>query len=85
MERVFKGATLMRPLMPPKLLSGRALRRREHRVSEPLILPDPVVVRARRAGGPVDEACYACECGYIFRAPVSTTVACPHCHTQQPW
>ena len=46
---------------------------------------DPVVERVRSAGGPLDEACYSCACGMIFRAPVSTTVACPHCHAPQAW
>jgi hypothetical protein len=46
---------------------------------------DPVVIRVREAGGPVDQASYACECGLVFVAPVSTTVACPHCHAAQPW
>jgi hypothetical protein len=85
MERVFWGATIMRPHIADKLHAPRRLRRRERRASEPLVIPDPAVVRARRAGGPVDEACYTCECGYVFRAAVSTTVACPHCDTEQPW
>jgi hypothetical protein len=75
----------MRPNIADKLSPARGLRRRERRVSEPLVMPDPVVVRVRRAGGPVDEASYTCECGYVFRARVSTTVACPHCEAQQPW
>ena len=36
-------------------------------------------------GGPLDRASYACHCGYVFTAPVSTTVACPHCGAGQPW
>jgi hypothetical protein len=47
--------------------------------------PDPAVLRVRGAGGPVDEASYTCGCGYVFLAPVSTTVACPHCEACQPW
>jgi hypothetical protein len=85
MERVFWGATIMRPHMHHKLHAPRRLSRRGRRVSEPLLIPDPAVVRVRRAGGPLDEACYTCECGYVFRAAVSTTVACPHCAAQQPW
>jgi len=46
---------------------------------------DPAVERVRSAGGPLDEAAYVCECGFSFRAPVSTTVACPHCRAQQAW
>ncbi len=44
---------------------------------------DPAVERARDAGGPIDQAVYVCECGCLFRAPVSTTVPCPHCGTGQ--
>jgi hypothetical protein len=46
---------------------------------------DHAVARAREAGGPVDHASYSCECGYLFVAPVSTTVLCPHCGTGQAW
>jgi predicted Zn-ribbon and HTH transcriptional regulator len=41
--------------------------------------------RVRAAGGPTDEACYVCECGYVFAAPVSTSVRCPHCGSEQAW
>lgn len=46
---------------------------------------DIVVERVRAAGGPLDQASYVCECGYLFAAPVSTTVSCPHCGTPQAW
>jgi hypothetical protein len=46
---------------------------------------DPDVRRVREAGGPVDRASYACGCGYMFSASVSTTVACPHCGSDQAW
>ncbi|HWG08465.1 MAG TPA: hypothetical protein VN672_05610 [Solirubrobacteraceae bacterium] len=46
---------------------------------------DSAAQRVRDAGGPTDKASYACQCGLIFLAPVSTTVACPHCHAQQAW
>ena len=39
----------------------------------------------REAGGPQDRARYACGCGYVFRAAVTTSVACPHCGTDQSW
>ena len=51
-------------------------------------VPEPrdiAVERVRAAGGPLDQASYACQCGYLFAAPVSTTVACPHCGTHQAW
>ena len=43
------------------------------------------VVRARAAGGPLDNAHYGCDCGYQFSAAVSTTVSCPHCGNLQTW
>lgn len=46
---------------------------------------DPALLRVRAAGGPLDEACYTCQCGYLFSAAVSTTVTCPHCGTSQAW
>ena len=49
------------------------------------LVVDQAVQRVREAGGPLDEASYACQCGFVFRAPVSTTVACPHCHAPQAW
>lgn len=41
--------------------------------------------RVRAAGGPNDEASYSCLCGYVFCAPVSASVACPRCGTEQAW
>ena len=32
-----------------------------------------------------DSAHYACSCGFQFQAPVTTSVACPHCGTSQAW
>jgi hypothetical protein len=46
---------------------------------------DLAVQRVRNAGGPLDQASYTCMCGYVFLAPVSTTVRCPHCHAAQAW
>jgi hypothetical protein len=47
--------------------------------------PDIAAQRVREAGGPSDLATYACECGYLFAASVTTTVGCPHCGTPQAW
>jgi hypothetical protein len=41
--------------------------------------------RARESGGPIDNAQYSCACGLVFDAAVSTSVACPHCGTDQAW
>ena len=45
----------------------------------------PAERRMRDAGGPDDRACYSCGCGFVFVAPVSTSVHCPHCDTAQAW
>lgn len=47
--------------------------------------PAPPQARERAAGGPEDRAAYRCACGYMFEAPVSTTVGCPHCGDTQAW
>jgi hypothetical protein len=68
-------------------LAGRK-RRRSHpaeRQEPSARTPDLAVERVRRAGGPVDRASYTCGCGCMFLAPVSTTVACPHCKAPQAW
>ena len=52
----------------------------------PATIGDPVPTqRGRSADGPIDRASYACPCGLMFLAPVSTTVVCPHCHSPQAW
>jgi hypothetical protein len=45
----------------------------------------PAERRMRGAGGPDDRACYSCACGFVFLAPVSTSVRCPHCDGEQAW
>jgi DNA-directed RNA polymerase subunit RPC12/RpoP len=39
----------------------------------------------RDAGGPEDRAVYTCACGYLFEAPVTASVTCPNCGTEQAW
>jgi hypothetical protein len=69
----------------------RRTRQTDHRrppaVSEPSAEPDDLADerRLRQSGGPHDRATYACTCGYVFDAAVSTSVACPHCGTGQAW
>ncbi|MGO9319914.1 MAG: hypothetical protein ACLQBY_03800 [Solirubrobacteraceae bacterium] len=91
----------MRPSLPHPLREPRHARRhrrgRGARTSEPAASPrdpagepaaspcDPAAQRVREAGGPVDRASYACSCGYLFRASVSTSVVCPHCGAYQAW
>jgi hypothetical protein len=65
-----------------------AKQRRLHIVPSPEPLPEPMHPAERRlrdAGGPKDRACYSCGCGYLFEAPVSASVQCPHCHAEQAW
>ena len=33
----------------------------------------------------LDTALYNCHCGYVFEAPVSTSIGCPHCGDSQAW
>ena len=77
----------MRASFPDAL--GRRRHSRAHRRAphpEPADhTPDPAVQRVRHAGGPIDRASYTCDCGYVFLASVSTTVACPHCNATQAW
>ena len=71
----------VRALVAPK-------HRRLHVVPDPAPRPEPMHPAERRmrdAGGPDDRACYSCACGFLFEAPVSTTVRCPHCDTVQAW
>jgi hypothetical protein len=90
----------LRPTLPHPLRERRGPRARQRlrlaarvqrarRRAEPLIanpaLSDPAVARVREAGGPIDRACYTCQCGYLFVATVSTTVNCPHCGAGQAW
>ncbi|HXM87056.1 MAG TPA: hypothetical protein VN889_05435 [Solirubrobacteraceae bacterium] len=82
----------MRASLPDSLRHARRSRaNRRRRVplrvagDAPTRAADLAVERVRNAGGPLDEASYACACGFVFRAPVSTTVVCPHCRATQAW
>jgi hypothetical protein len=41
--------------------------------------------RAKRSGGPEDLALYTCQCGFAFKAAVTTSVGCPECGAGQAW
>ncbi len=65
-----------------------SLRRRDRHSSRPARARAAVLqtlARAKRSGGPEDRALYACHCGHLFKADVSTSVGCPHCGTSQAW
>ncbi len=81
-------------MMKPTLLHTRGEGRRRHDRRRGVVVhipqvehraPDPDVRRVQEAGGPVDNASYSCQCGYMFCAAVSTTVSCPHCGSLQAW
>jgi hypothetical protein len=60
---------------------------------EALSTPEPTMTtqstalarRRREAAAPQDQAVYACHCGFVFQALVSTSVDCPHCGGTQAW
>jgi hypothetical protein len=57
-------------------------RRGAHRRAD---APAPQRERNKRANISEDAALYNCSCGYVFKAPVTTSVGCPHCGTAQAW
>jgi hypothetical protein len=61
---------------------ARAPRRPARRAARP---STSSTAAQRRVGPPEDYATYSCSCGYVFEAPVTTTVGCPHCRTQLAW
>jgi hypothetical protein len=57
-----------------------------HRVGLPRAVPGQVLgVTPRRIDDALGSITYTCSCGYVFGAPVVTSVACPHCGTAQAW
>jgi rubrerythrin len=62
--------------------------RRLHVVPKAAPRPEPMhrdERRLRDAGGPHDRSQYQCGCGYLFEAPVTASVTCPHCGAGQAW
>jgi len=62
---------------------------RQVKVRPPIALAGNDVRRERGtcSGKPLtnDAATYHCHCGFVFEAPVSTSVGCPHCGGTQAW
>jgi len=55
------------------------------RVAAPQPAATPARERNKRANLTQDAALYSCGCGYVFTAPVTTSVGCPHCGSAQAW
>jgi predicted Zn-ribbon and HTH transcriptional regulator len=67
----------------PRSRRERAPHARPETASRPAVAH--AQARAKRSGGPEDVALYTCECGYAFKAAVTTSVGCPECGTHQAW
>ena len=81
-------APRLSPIRPSTTRRLRGGRRRLHVVPPPEPGPEPVHPAERRmrdAGGPEDRAVYTCACGYLFEAPVTASVTCPNCGSEQAW
>ena len=70
-------------LSPPITLPKRRSRSRRSSHVRPTV--SPARERNQRANISEDAALYSCGCGYVFKAPVTTSVGCPHCGTDQAW
>jgi hypothetical protein len=66
----------------PLTLTKRRPRRRRTVVQTAIT---PARERNKRANLTEDAALYSCGCGYVFTAPVTTSVGCPHCGCAQAW
>jgi hypothetical protein len=79
----------VRPLRPTERRQARTERRPHAYAPEPqpevVIEAHPAERRHRESVASEDTAHYACVCGFQFQAPVTTSVACPHCGTAQAW
>ena len=62
----------------------RAIRHTVALTAAPVSRPDATGER-RDFDPPLDVAIYNCHCGFVFEAPVCTTIACPHCGDGQAW
>ena len=69
---------LTRPLSQPRRRSRDASSRTKRAVN-------PKRERYKKANVNQDEALYHCACGYVFKAPVTTSVTCPNCGAPQAW
>jgi hypothetical protein len=78
------GAALLRRHREER--PGRVAGRKEaEKAPETTVTRSSAARRRREAGAPTDAAMYACHCGFVFQALVSTSVDCPHCGGAQAW
>ena len=91
----------VRPLRPTDRRTAARTERRPHVFGRPaeaepelepeVAPPAPAIEdhaderRHRESVACEDTAHYACSCGFQFQAPVTTSVACPHCGSGQAW
>jgi hypothetical protein len=76
-----------------KLIKKARGRRAGARAAHQEPAPQPAVEPAGTAEGDafaladpsLDVAVYTCACGFVFEAPVLTSVGCPHCGDHQAW
>jgi hypothetical protein len=88
LQRLPHSATTERPRRPRRHRRGKRTATTptgDLHLAPPASGQDATVARVRLAGGPIDNASYACACGFVFAASVSTTVRCPHCGASQAW
>jgi hypothetical protein len=74
----FNGNRAMHLTRPTSLTRRRTFHRPDTR-------PATQRERNKRANVSEDAALYNCSCGFVFKAPVTTSVGCPHCGTAQAW
>jgi hypothetical protein len=65
--------------------AGLAPARVSRALRGPSAEPAPHASERRDVDPSQDVAVYNCHCGMVFDAPVSTTIACPHCGDAQGW
>jgi hypothetical protein len=74
----------MRPSLRHAIGERRHVRR-IHGAHRSPVAPEPNRSSGGEAAAWSDQASYACPCGYLFAAAVTTTVRCPHCGSEQAW
>jgi hypothetical protein len=76
----------VRSLRAPSAARRRQPARLRRLTSGPADAVAAGIPRSRRGADPSeDHATYNCGCGFVFEAPVSTSVDCPHCSATQAW